>query len=336
MTLKRNLVGLALGLSLVAMQGVTSVTGVARAATALPQLVLDHRIGVDAAERWDYAAYDSTLDRVFVTLGDHVSVVDARSEKIVGRIDGLSGTHGVAFAPKAGLGFISNGKSNLLTTFDLKTLAVLRTTPVEGDNPDAVLYDEGSGKVYTFNGKSRNVSAIDPATGKVTAHLAVPGKPEFVAANGKFIYLNIEDIHHLVVIDTATFTIVRDFDLPDCEEPTGLDFDAQHQRVFSVCGNGRLIVTAPQDGRIVATVAIGEGADAVVYDASRGMILSTNGHSGTVSVVEQTDADHYTLAQTVTTAPKARTLAYRSASAQLFIPLPGKTQFELLVVEPKK
>jgi YVTN family beta-propeller protein len=304
------------------------------AAPAATYRVTRH-IALDAATRWDYAALDPVLGRVFVTLGDHVAVAAPETGQMIARIDGLEGAHGVAFAPSLGLGFISNGKSSKITTFDFKTLAVLRTTAAGGENPDALLYLARPGRLYSFNGKSHDISVIDPATGKVEQRIAVPGRPEFVAADaaGTTLYLNLEDVHQLAVIDLVTAKVARLIDLKGCEEPTGLDFDPVNQRVFSVCANGRLMVTAPAEGRIVASLAIGKGPDAVVYDAQRRVLLSTNGDSGTLSVVEQQDADHYRLVQTLPTAAKARTLAYQPTTGTLFVPVPGTEHFELLVVE---
>ena len=312
-----------------------SETAHAGGAAAVTEFVLGRHIALDAATRWDYAALDPASGRVFVTLGDHVAVVDPASGALVGRIGGMDGAHGVAFAPALGLGFISSGKTSTIVTFDLKSLAVLRTTPVGGENPDALLYLDGPGRLYSFNGKSHDVSVIDPATGAVSARIPVAGRPEFAAADAHTIYLNLEDTHQLTLIDIASAKVVRTFDLPGCDEPTGLALDAVHGRVFSVCKNGQLMVSAAAEGRVVTQVGIGRGPDAVVFDAARGLLISANGDSGTLSIVHQDDADHYRLVQTLSTAAKARTLAYQPATATVYLPVPGTPIFELLVAQPR-
>jgi YVTN family beta-propeller protein len=290
-------------------------------------------VPLGAAPGWDYASFDKSSGRVFVTLGDHVAVFDPARQQVLGGIAGLARAHGVAFAPTLGLGFISSGQDDSIVTFDLKTLAVLRTTPAGGSNPDALLFLPESGKLYSFNGKSQDVTVINPADGAVEATILLAGKPEFAAGDTERIYLNLEDIHQLAVIDVASHSVLRTIDLPDCEDPTGLDYDRVHGRVFSVCANGRLVVTATADGRIVANLAIGEGPDAVVFDATRGVLISANGRSGTLSIVRQEDPDHYRLQQTLTTAVKARTLAYDPASGKAWLPVPANAgHFALIEV----
>lgn len=292
-------------------------------------------IPLGAATRWDYAAVDPVSGRVFVTLGDHVSVVDPASGKVLGRIGGVEGAHGVVFAPERKLGFISSGKTDSIVTFDLDTLKVLRTTPAGGHNPDALLYLPESGRLYSFNGKSQDMTVIDPQDGKVLATVKLAGKPEFAAGDADRIFLNLEDIHQLVVIDVHTLGILRSTDLSGCEEPTGLDYDRAHGRIFSVCANGHLMVTSAADGARVADLPIGEGPDAVVFDPRRSLLLAPGGASGTLTVLQQLDADHYRVRQSLNTRVKARTLAYDATSGKVFLPVPGEAgQFDLLVVTP--
>ena len=142
---------------------------------------------------WDYLYYDKDGQRLFITRGSHVMVVDAKTLKVSGDIPDLSGIHGVALAPELGRGFISNGGDNTVTIFDLKTLKKLDSVKV-GERPDAILYDPFTKHVFTFNARSKDSSVVDAASGKVVGTVPLGGKPEFPVSDGKGkVYANIED-----------------------------------------------------------------------------------------------------------------------------------------------
>jgi YVTN family beta-propeller protein len=197
-----------------------------------------------------------------------------------------------------------------VSVFDLKSLAPLGTIPVDGHNPDAILYDQASKHLYTFNGRSRNISVIDPIKGAVIATIPAGGKPEFAATDGAGrIFFNIEDTAQIGVIDSTTAKRIAVWPLRNCEEPTGLAFDVAHKRLFSVCGNGVLAVTDASSGRHIAEVPIGLGPDAAAFDAGRGLVFSSNGQDGTLTIIREDDRDHYSVIGTVATQKSARTMA---------------------------
>src|ERR1019366_1184667 len=143
---------------------------------------------------WDYLYYDKDGQRLFITRGSHVMVVDANTLKVSGDIPDLSGIHGVALAPELGRGFVSNGGDNTVTIFDLKTLKKLDSVKV-GERPDAILYDPFTKHVFTFNARSKDSSVVDAASGKVVGTVPLGGKPEFPVSDGKGkVYANIEDM----------------------------------------------------------------------------------------------------------------------------------------------
>jgi len=235
-------------------------------------------------------------------------------------IPGTDGVHGVALVHELGRGYTSNGRADSLTVFDLATLKPTGTIAVRGHNPDAILYDQASRHLFTFNGRSKDVSVIDPQTEKTVATIPVGGKPEFAVTDDKGnIFFNIEDTSELAQIDARSAKLVARWKLEDCEDPTGLAFDEAHHRLFSVCQNGKMAVTDSVNGKAVASAAIGKGPDAAAYDAQHGLVFSSNGADGTLTVVRQIDADHYTVVQTLATQPSARTLALDAESHRLYL-----------------
>jgi YVTN family beta-propeller protein len=258
---------------------------------------------------WDYLTVDSGTHRLYIARADRVLVVSTADGTLQGTIAHTEGVHGISLAPDLGKGFISNGRADSVTVFDLATLATSATIAVPGHNPDAILYDQTSQRVFTFNGRSHDISVIDPAKGSVIATIPAGGKPEFARSDGAgHIFFNIEDTAQISEIDARTAKRIGTWTLPKCEEPTGLAFDIVHKRLFSTCGNRTLVVTDAASGRHVASVPIGEGPDAAVFDADRGLVFSSNGDDGTLTVIHEDDPDHYSVVATVATQKSARTI----------------------------
>ena len=278
------------------------------------------RYALGGAGGWDYLALDQASQRLYVSRSDRVLVLDAKSGRQVGEIDGLSGVHGIALADALHRGFISNGRADTVTVFDPSTLKTLQTVAVHGHDPDAILYDPYSKRVFTFNGDSNSSSVIDAASGKLLGTIPLPGRPEFGVSDGRgHIYDNITDKHELAEIDPMTMKVTNVWPLADCRHPSGLAIDVAHHRLFSVCQNRNMAVADADTGKSVAGVPIGEGPDAARFDAKRQLVFSSNGRSGTLTVVREESPDHYKALADVPTQKSARTMALDDASGRIFL-----------------
>ncbi|GAA0724028.1 YncE family protein [Dokdonella soli] len=319
---------------------------------AAPAYAVSAHWNVGGPGGWDYLAVDEAGQRLFVTRGDRVAVLDLANGKSLGQVGPTNGVHGVALAPSLGKGYASNGKGDSVTVFDLKTLATTATIAIEGHNPDAIVFDAPTARVLTFNGRSHDATVIDAKTERPIATIALSGRPEFAVSDGNGrLYLNIEDRGELTAIDTKSAKVIATWPLKDCEEPSGLALDAEHGRLFSVCQNDHMIVTDARTGHHVASVAIGKGPDAVAFDAERHLVFSSNGDDGTLTIVRQQSADRYEVLANLPTQHSARTLALDPRSHRVFLaaaefePLPEKHEphqrpamkadtFAVLVVGP--
>jgi hypothetical protein len=267
---------------------------------------------------WDYLTVDAAARRLYVSHATHVVVIDIDSSKVVGDIGDTPGVHGIALAPELNRGFISNGRGNSVTIFDLRTLKAIGKAPT-GDNPDSIRYDAGSGRVFAFNGRSKNATAIEAKTGAVSGTIALPGKPEFSVADGKGkVYVNIEDTNELVEIDAAKLTVTKKYSLSPCDGPSGLALDSKNRRLFSVCANRLMAVSDPDAGKVVATPAIGAGSDGAAFDAGTGYVFSSNG-DGTLTVVKQ-NGGQWEVLENIATSRGARTLAVDDTSHKVYLP----------------
>ncbi len=268
---------------------------------------------------WDYVTLDSSAKRLYVPRSDRVLVLDLEG-KSVGEITGTDGVHGVALAPGLDRGFTSNSRSNTITTFKLSTLEVLSQTKATGDGPDAILFDPFSSRVFSFNGRGQNATVIDANSGAVVGTIAFGHKPEFAATDGKGrVFVNLEDSAEVAVIDSKQLSIVTRWSLAPIADPTGMAIDLQHHRLFIVGGNKLMAVVNTDSGKVVATPAIGAGADAAAYDPSLGLAFSSNGE-GTLTVLHQDGPDTYTPLAVVPTKKGARTMALDEKTHRLFLP----------------
>ncbi len=288
---------------------------VAAASAADYKVVKTWKLGGDGG--WDYLNVDGE-GRLFIARATRVMVVDTASGKQVGEIPDTAGVHGIAFDAGNGRGYTSNGREDTVSVFNLKSLAVEKKIKV-GSGPDAILYDKFSKRVFTFNGKGHDTTAIDASKGEVAGKLDLGGKPEFAASDEKgTVFVNIEDTSEIVAFDPQNLTVKSRWKLAECEEPTGLAIDRKNRRLFAGCGGSKkMAIVNADNGKIVATPAIGEGCDATAFDADRGYAFASAG-DGTITMIKEDSPEKFTVAQTATTQKGARTLALNENTHQLF------------------
>jgi YVTN family beta-propeller protein len=269
---------------------------------------------------WDYLALEASGARLFISRADHVDVIETVSGRLTATIANTAGVHGIAFAPALKRGFTSNGRSNSVSVFELDTLRVIQEVPVSGQKPDAILFEPRQNHIITANGESSNLSMLDAGTLQVTATVPLPGKPEFMATDGAgTVYVNIEtEQGKLAVVDAKSLS-VKTWPLPGCANPTGLAFDTLNHRLFSVCENQVMAVTDSVTGKQIARVVIGRGPDAAAFDSDLGMVFSSNGLDGTLTVIHEDTPDQYRVLATVTTQVSARTMVLDPATHKIYL-----------------
>ena len=305
--------------------------------------IVDRFAGPDGG--YDYVSVDSVTQRVFVGRSDGVMTIDLASRKVTPAFVAGQDVAAVLIIPGTSLMLSTNGDSNTATLFDRNTGAVRATIPT-GEEPDAAQYDASTGMLFVMNGESEDITFIDPKKAAPVATVAVGGKPEAAVSDGKGrLYVNIEDKAEIAVIEIASRRVVAHYQLPRCEEPTGLAYDAVSHSLISACHNNVAKVIDAGHGTDKGTVAIGKGADGSIFDAQRRLAyiscidgtlwifpLSREGKAGEVAKVN--------------TASGARTQALDAKTGRLYLPraeykpgadgeskrVPGT--FEVLVVAP--
>ena len=270
---------------------------------------------------WDYLALESSGARLFISRQDRVDVIETVSGRLAATIPRTAGVHGIAFAPALNRGFTSNGKANSVSVFELDSLRVIQEIPVSGAVPDAIVYEPQRNVILTANRESANVTAIDAGTLQVIATIALPGPPEFMVTDelGN-VYVNVDLAPgKLALIDTKSLTVKNRWPLTGCANPTGLAMDVGNHRLFSVCANQVLAVTDSVTGKPIARAVIGRGPDGVAYDPDLGLVFSSNGIDGTLTVIHQDTPDEYRVTATVTTQVSARTMTLDPVTHKIYL-----------------
>jgi DNA-binding beta-propeller fold protein YncE len=293
---------------------VFSVSG-ARAAASDYKIV--RRMPVGGEGNWDYLKVDPDAHRIYLSRGTHTMVVDETSGKVIGDIADTKGVHGIALAPDLGKGYTSNGQANTVTVFDLKTMKMTSEIKVTGENPDWILYDPGTKRVFTFNGRTSNATAIDATTDKVVGTVMLGGKPEEATADGNGnIFVNLEDKSAMGEFDAKSLAMKGTSPLAPCDGPSGIAIDTAHRRVFAACDKVMVVVNA-DTGKVVASPPIGGDPDGAAFDPSSGLAFASC-REGLMSIIHEDGPDKYSVVANVMTQFGARTLAIDPKTHHVF------------------
>jgi YVTN family beta-propeller protein len=268
---------------------------------------------------WDYLNVDEINGILFVSHGTVAQAIDVKTGKLVGTIPDTKGIHGIAIANDLNKGFTSNGRDSSLTVFNLKTLEIITKIKVNGQNPDAILYDSFSKRVFIGNGRSASFSVIDAVNNKEIGVIPLEGKPEAIVTDGKGkIFVNIEDKSLISVIDANTLKVISNWPINPGEEPSGLALDNQTHLLFSVCSNKMMVVVNALTGKIITTLPIGDRCDGATFDPMYKRVYSSNGE-GTMTVVQEGDNNTFKVLETVPTKPGARTITINKATHHIYM-----------------
>jgi DNA-binding beta-propeller fold protein YncE len=304
------------------MGNIALVLALATATSVLAQSSSSYRIthtyalGGDGS--WDYVVPDPPNHRLFIARQNRVMVVDEDSGTLLGEITGIQGAHGTAVAQATGHGFATSGNDQSVLMFDLKTFKVLGRIPAAED-ADAIIYDNTSNRVFTFNGDAHSSTVIDPRAGTRITNIPLGGKPEYGASAGDGkVYANLTDTSEVVEIDAKTATVTRRWSTAPCKQPVAMAIDTVHHRLFSGCRSGVMAISDYQAGKVVATAPIGTGVDGAGFDAASGNAFASNA-DGTLTVIHQDAPDQYHILGNVQTPQGSRNMGLDPTNHRVFV-----------------
>jgi DNA-binding beta-propeller fold protein YncE len=287
-------------------------------AAASAQYRITQHYPVSGEGSWDYVVPDTAHRRLFIGRHDRVMVVDENTGRLLGEVKGIHGAHGTAIDLATGHGFATSGDDSAIVMFDLGTFAVLGRAHAAED-ADAIVFDERSRRVFSFNGDAHSATVLEPARGTLVTNILLGGKPEYgVPAGDGMVYVNLTDTSEVVEIDAIRLRVTRRWSTAPCRQPVAMAIDRVHRRLFSGCRSGVMAVSDIARGVVVATVPIGAGTDGAAYDPATGDAFASN-IDGTLTVIHQDTPDTYHVAQTIVTAPGSRNMGLDLVTHRLFV-----------------
>ena len=267
---------------------------------------------------WDLLSVAPADQRLYVAHGDRVTAMDLRTGKATDRIVPGQRTHAALAIPGTHDVLSTNGETNNAILFDGRTGKIRATIPT-GTKPDAAAYDPATRTVWVMNPGSGDVTVVDPASAKVLATVAVGGSLEMGEADGRGrMYVNVEDKNQVAVLDTRARKLVKRFPLDGCDGPTGIAVDTHDRQIVSACGGNAVAIVSALDGRQVAKLPIGKGADGAAYDPVHRLALIPGGRDGNLTIIRL--GSKPAVVEQVPTAVSARTVAVDPSTGRAYLP----------------
>ncbi len=133
---------------------------------------------------WDYLHFDAPSHRLFISHGDHVDVLDTKTDKIIGSLAPLPGSHGITVDPATGYVWADSAANRLAIAFNPVTFKPIAQVPVVED-ADGMAYDPFSKQIFNTGGDGMAITPINPATDKAAPDIALGASPEFLAPDGQ-------------------------------------------------------------------------------------------------------------------------------------------------------
>jgi DNA-binding beta-propeller fold protein YncE len=294
---------------------------------------------------FDYIVADSEGRRLYIARSGKTNprllAFDLDSLKQVGELDGIS-AHGAVVDASNHHGFAS---SKPLTMFDSTTTATLKSIAVDG-NPDGLTLDQAAHRVYVLSHSAPNITVLNTVDGGVIGTVNLDAAVEETVSDGKgHLYVALEDKDAVGVVDANTLTVAARYPLAGQDgikggTPAGLALDAKTRMLFVACRNPSVMVMMNADtGAILATLPIGAQNDGVLFNPATNEALAATG-DGHLTVIKEDGPGHFSVEQTLTTLPGARTIALDRKTGHIILmtaeygpvpadappPVPGRIQ----------
>src|SRR6185503_5514160 len=120
------------------------------------------------------------------------------------------------------------------------------------------------------------------------------------------------------VVDREKNAVIAKWAMKDAQANFPMALDEAHKRIFIGCRKpARLLVLDIDSGRQIANVECVGDTDDLFYDPKIQRIYISGG-DGAISIIHQTDADHYQSIGAIKTAPGARTSFFSPDLRQLY------------------
>jgi hypothetical protein len=145
-----------------------------------------------------------------------------------------------------------------------------------GKSPVTAQFQPATMELYVFNADDPSVTVYKVGNkghlvdeGKQMQTIPLPGQPIAATCDAQtgLVYCSLASRNEIAVIDAKAHKVIAVWPVAPGNTPRGLAIDGQFQRLFVNCSNQKLLMLDSQCGKIIESVATGEGAGSCVFDS---------------------------------------------------------------------
>ncbi len=293
---------------------------------------------------FDHFAADLTNNRLFATPEHYqaVLVLDINTGKLLHEIKGVAKPHAVLYRDDANRIYVTDGEDGALKIYNGKTYELQQTIKLAKD-ADSIGYDPSRKLLYVVSGgkdagqKFSTLTVIDTTAGKKVTDIKIDGETLEAMALDVFrtkLYVNNTAKNQIEVIDRWKNKVIATWPVTLAKHNVAMSLDEPHQRLFTGCRSGQIVVFDSNTGKELQALPIAGGIDDLTYDAASKRLYAAG--DGFIDVIEQIDADHYKSLGRFETGPSARTAKLVPELDRYFVAVPqsGSRNASVAVLEP--
>ena len=288
----------------------------------------EHRVTLPGSgHSWGFVGLDPTRPYLFLARRENgLTVFDVKHQREVKTVAQSDGANGVVFVPELDRVFVLNTDGSL-SVVQLSTLKPLKRIAVAQSNLNSAVYEPVTGKVIIVSGRRADRSTLfefDPKLERITgAHELAVKKidPLLLKGDGSF-FLPMRDEGKVARYAASNVALLDTWQFADCPKPSALAQDVERHRLFVACrGDAPVLIVADREtGEVRAKLPIGRDVNALAYDARHRRLLVPSGVDANLVVIDQLDADRYTVAATISTLPMAYNMAFDARRQRVYLP----------------
>ncbi len=276
--------------------------------------------------RIDHMAADVKGNRLFVAaLGNNsLEVVDLRAGKRIRQIRGLQEPQGVAYVDEFNKIFLTNGGDGSCKVFDGDSFHLVETIKFSND-ADNVRYDPLAKYVYVGYGNGA-LGIVDASIWKHIGDIPLSGHPESfqLEGSGPKVFVNVPGAKNITVADRMKRVVIGTWTVEGARGNFPMAMDESSRRLLIGCRQPpKMVVYDTESGKEVTRFDIAGDVDDIFFDSARKRIYASSGE-GFLNVLQQIDADHYSILAKTSTAAGARTSLFVPGQGRLYVAVPHR------------
>jgi DNA-binding beta-propeller fold protein YncE len=274
-------------------------------------------------KRFDYLTIDEG-DHYLISAhfaAEQTYVIDLRINKVIATVADTPGVEGVEYVPELKKFYTSNAHDNTIGVVDLKQMKVIKKLKTDA-KPDGSAYAAQYHKLYVSDERGKVEAVVDVTKDEIvkTLHFdSETGMPQYDPVARK-VYVNLQDENIFAVIDPATDEVVGRYPVGRCKGNHGMTLAPDQHRAFLSCeGNDLMTVFDLDKHQAIAFLSMAGGPDVIKFDSGLKRIYVACS-SGSISVFQMDDPDHYRKLEDFPVQKKVHSLAVDLDTHRVYAP----------------